>query len=383
MPDFSIDSGTTATFVDTTPNGGLVIDFATLDNSFNVQINGVQLFVGGPVGAENEVEFQGPSTSGQTVRFTDGRTYGSIVGTDRIPEIWQLGTVGGTPLIRLVINPDGTVELYGARSTGGPLEPLELFNGLTVNTAAIADAWNDTGTNTVVIDQGITGPTNASGTFTDVPCFAAGTLIETIDGQIPVEDLRVGDEVLTYDHGYKPIRWIGSRSLSQADLAAKQKLRPIVIRADAIGPGHPSRDLIVSPQHRILVSSVIALRMFDCNDVLIPATKLLSLDGIDVMDDTAEGGTYFHFLFDAHEIVWSNGAPTESLFTGPQALKAISAEARQEIEDLFPECCDPDFVALSARYIPQQGKLMRKLAARHQANQKPLFGGHSQADMSV
>ncbi len=127
MPDFNIVSET-ATFVDETPNGGLIIDFATLDNSFSVQINGVDLFVGGPAGAPNEVEFQANATAGQTIRFTDGRTYGSNVGSDRIPEIWQLGTVDGAPLVRLVINPDGTVELFGARSTGGALEPLELFN---------------------------------------------------------------------------------------------------------------------------------------------------------------------------------------------------------------------------------------------------------------
>lgn len=374
MPDFNIVSET-ATFVDETPNGGLIIDFATLDNSFSVQINGVDLFVGGPAGAPNEVEFQANATAGQTIRFTDGRTYGSNVGSDRIPEIWQLGTVDGAPLVRLVINPDGTVELFGARSTGGALEPLELFNGLTVNTAAIDAAWNDTGTNTIVVNQAITGPTNASGEFVDVPCFAAGTLIETADGQVRVEDLKVGDLVLTYDHGLQPIRWIGACSLSSDQLEAKERLKPILIRADALGAGYPHQDLIVSPQHRVLVSSIIALRMFDCEDVLIPANKLVALDGIDIIDDTTNGVTYFHFLFEAHEIVWSNGALTESLFTGPEALKAVSAEARQEIEDLFPECCDPNYKAVSARHIPEQGKLMRKLAMRHQANQKPLFGG--------
>ncbi|KQB95970.1 hypothetical protein AL073_14470 [Loktanella sp. 1ANDIMAR09] len=235
----------------------------------------------------------------------------------------------------------------------------------------------------MVVNQEITGPTNASGEFVDVPCFTAGTLIETADGQVPVENLKVGDLVLTYDHGHQPIRWIGACSLSSDQLSAKERLKPILIRADALGAGYPRQDLIVSPQHRVLVSSIIALRMFDCADVLIPANKLVALDGIDVIDDTTGGVTYFHFLFDAHEIVWSNGAPTESLFTGPEALKAVSPEARQEIKDLFPECCDPDFAAHAARYIPEQGKLMRKLALRHQANQKPLFGGSAGSNTSA
>jgi hypothetical protein len=55
LPTFSISSGGTTTFTDTTPGSGLVIDFATLDNSFRLQINGVDLFVGGPAGAPNEL----------------------------------------------------------------------------------------------------------------------------------------------------------------------------------------------------------------------------------------------------------------------------------------------------------------------------------------
>ena len=381
MPSFNIASGGSATFTDTTPDGGLIIDFVRLDNGFNAQINGVDLFVGGPAGAPNELEFQVGSTSGQTVRFADGDLYGSDT-----PEVWQLGRAIPDPtdvIVRLVINPDGTIALFGAKSDGGPLEPLELINGLTVNTAAIDAIWNDSGPNTIVVDQGLIGPTDATGDFIDVVCFSSGTLIETLQGTVRVEDLKVTDQVLTYDHGYKPIRWIGSCSLSTTQLEAQARLKPILIRADALGAGYPKQDLVVSPQHRILVSSVIAMRMFDCKDVLIPANKLLSLDGIEVMHDTPDGVVYYHFLFDAHEIVWSNGAPTESLFMGSEALNTVSAEARREIEDLFPECCDPHFKALSARYIPQTGKLMRKLATRHQANQKPLFGGAADPWSSV
>ncbi|NOC46879.1 hemolysin [Ruegeria sp. HKCCD7559] len=244
---------------------------------------------------------------------------------------------------------------------------------MTVNTDAIAAAWNDSGTNTIEIDQILTGPTNASGEFVDVLCFASGTMIETRHGSVAVEDLQISDQVLTFDNGYKPIRWIGTRRLSAAELHAQQRLRPILIRTGALGDGFPKQDLVVSPQHRVLVSSAVALRMFDCKDVLIPANKLLPLDGVDIVQDTTDGIEYFHLLFDTHEIIWSNGTPTESLFTGPEALKSVSADARQEIMDLFPECCAPQFQATSARFIPQRGKLMRKLVQRHQANRKPLL----------
>ena len=368
MPAFGINNGNSTTFLDTTPGGGLVIDFVRLDNSLNVQINGVDLFVGGPAARPNELEFQSNATAGQTIRFADGDRYGN-----HTPQIWQLTGTPENPIFRLEINPDGTVVLSGAKFNGGPLEPLELFNGMTVNTAAIAAAWNDSGDNTVVLDQVVTGPTNASGNFVDVPCFTAGTLIETLNGLIPVEALNVGDQVLTYDGDYVPIRWIGNRKLSGADLRNKPKLKPILIRANALGLGYPKQDLRVSPQHRVLASSKVAMRMFGSRDVLIPAHKLLPLAGVEVVGDTSEGVTYWHILFDAHQVIWSNGAPSESLYTGPEALKSLSAAGREEIETLFPEICQPGFQPVAARHIPEKGKRVKRMVERHQANNMPLF----------
>jgi hypothetical protein len=361
-------SGSSTTFADTTPGTGLVIDFDSLDNSFNVQINGVNLFVGGPAGAPNELEFQADATSGQTVRFSDGDQY--AINTQ---EIWQLGNTNGEPVVRLEINPDGTISLFGVKVANGPLEPLELFNGLSVNTAAIDTAWNNSGSNTIVVDQVLTGPTNAAGNIEDVPCFESGTLIETLQGPVRIENLKVSDLVLSYENGYKPIRWIGSCSISGAQIQANPNIRPILIRADALGMGYPKLDLIVSPQHRILLSSPIAKRIFGCNDVFVPAKKLLPLRGVEIVECTPDGIEYWHMLFDNHEVVWSNGAPTESLYTGPEALKSISSEALEEIRTLFPEICDPDFAPISARYIPEKGRLIKQLVQRHQKNNKPIY----------
>ncbi len=124
---------------------------------------------------------------------------------------------------------------------------------------------------------------------------------------------------------------------------------------------------------RILVRSKIAQRIFNSDEVLLPAKKLLPLDGVEVVEDNPDGVECFHILFDQHEIIYSNGAATESLLTGPQALKAVSREARAELETLFPEICDPDFEPISARLIPDSGKDMRELVARHVKNNKPMF----------
>jgi hypothetical protein len=209
-----------------------------------------------------------------------------------------------------------------------------------------------------------------------VLCFARGTLIKTIRGEVAVEDLEVGYRVLTMDRGYRPLRWIGRRWLCEAELETNPKLRPIRIRAGALGEGQPEIDLVVSPQHRVLLRSRIAERMFGHSEVLVPANKLLPIDGIDVGGDTC-GVEYFHLLFDEHQIVFSNGAPTESLFTGREALQTLAPEAREEIETLFPEMTKADFKPISARFIPEKGKLMKALVARHRKNRQPLLIGES------
>lgn len=208
-----------------------------------------------------------------------------------------------------------------------------------------------------------------AGEIESIVCFAAGTLIETIKGECEIEALSAGDQVLTRDAGYQSISWIGRRHLNRSDLAKNQKLRPIRIKAGALGPNLPTKDLLVSPQHRVLVASPIAVRMFDTAEVLIPANKLLALEGIDI-DLGVREVEYFHILLDSHHLVWSNGAQTETLCTGPEALKSVSSEAREEITSLFPEILDPDYIASSARPIPEKGKRMKRLAQRLVQNNK-------------
>lgn len=205
---------------------------------------------------------------------------------------------------------------------------------------------------------------------TAVVCFGRGTLITTEHGDVPVEDLTKGDLILTADNGYQPIRWIGSNQVSGATLDKHENLRPIRICAGALGNGAPAADLIVSPQHRILVRSKIAQRMFGEDEVLVAARQLLLLDGIDIATEEP-GVEYFHFLFDRHEIVCSDGAWTESLYTGPMALNSVNPAARSEIMTLFPELNSVDYVARPSRRLAT-GRMGRKLAARHVKNSQPL-----------
>lgn len=205
-----------------------------------------------------------------------------------------------------------------------------------------------------------------------VICFAAGTMIRTIDGLKPVEELDQGEMVWTKDDGYQPIRWIGKRRLSAVRLVSQPHLRPITIEAGALGHNLPTRDLRVSPQHRIMVKSRIAKKMMEAEEVLVAAKHLLQINGIDV-DKTAKEVTYVHFLFDRHQIVEAEGAETESLFTGPEALKAVHPAARHEILEIFPELLELDHDKLVSARPLMSGRRGRKLAQRHKQNRKPLY----------
>lgn len=206
--------------------------------------------------------------------------------------------------------------------------------------------------------------------ITVIPCLVRGTLIETPSGAVAVEDLRVDDLVVTKDHGPQPIRWIGSKAVDGLSRPAKAAVRPIRIRAGALGPNTPTQDLLVSPQHRILVRSTIVERMFNTAEVLVAAKQLLQVDGIDVADDLAEV-EYFHLFFDQHEVIVANGAETESLYPGRQAIRALPTAAVEELFTFFPELRDMDHTPVAARLLPS-GRQARKMAVRHVDNGKPL-----------
>lgn len=202
------------------------------------------------------------------------------------------------------------------------------------------------------------------------PCFTAGTLIDTPRGSVAVETLTVGDLVLTADHGAQPIRWIGRRRFDAGKLAANPALVPVRIKAGALGPNQPAADLLVSPQHRILLRSRIARRMFGTDEILVAAKQLLLIEGVDLAHDL-EAVEYVHLLFDRHEVVQANGAATESLYLGPQALESLPAKAVAEIMAIFPELAERLHEPLGARLLAS-GRQARKLAHRHAQNGQPL-----------
>lgn len=136
------------TFSQPATNNGFVFDIYFLDNSFNMNINGTAL-------ATSEIEFQADTytPNGINVRFADGTLYGPSL------QIYNLEGSSAAPVLRVVISNTGAISMFGSKTSGGPLFPLELFNGNTFNTIP----WNSAGSNTVRITQSIYGATRIAG----------------------------------------------------------------------------------------------------------------------------------------------------------------------------------------------------------------------------
>ena len=199
------------------------------------------------------------------------------------------------------------------------------------------------------------------------PCFTPGTLITTQRGELPVEVISAGDRVVTRDNGIQTVRWVGKTQMFLHDFQSEPHLLPVFIQQGSLGKGLPERDMMVSPNHRMLVSNDRTALYFDEHEVLVAAKHLLGLPGIAVAEDLAEV-TYVHFLCDQHEVVFANGAPTESLYAGPMTLRALGEAAVAEIMQIFPDLAQLDSFRLSPARPLVRGSDGRHMAARHLKN---------------
>lgn len=224
------------------------------------------------------------------------------------------------------------------------------------------------GAPTLITSGGNAAFISTSGT-TSIICFCRGTLILTDQGKKAVEDITSEDRVHTLDHGFQQVRWIHKSKVQFIEHSDKN--RPIRITAGALGLGMPERDLLVSPQHRMMVSSVIAKRVTGAGEVLIAAKNLTALPGVSVEQDIAEV-EYWHFFCDQHEIVLAEGAPSETLHLGKEAIKSLSKEETDELADLFPAVLTKHFDPQLARSIANK-KDATSITARHIKNNKPLI----------
>ena len=172
-----------------------------------------------------------------------------------------------------------------------------------------------------------------------VICFTPGTRIMTPDGAVKIEDLQPGDLIQTKDNGAQEIMWTGHRRMTGARLYAMPHLRPVRFRAGAMGPGRPEDDLLVSPQHRMLIRGAAARALFNTDEVLVAAEDLINDTSV-MVDYAAREVTYVHILLERHNILWANGMETESFHPSNTALDMIEPAQRAVLLALLPGVAD-------------------------------------------
>jgi hypothetical protein len=265
----------------------------------------------------------------------------------------QTAVIAETDTVIMGLNASKTVDVMANDTNTGSSLTITHINGQAVSagsTVTLASGQqitlNADGTFTIVSDgdeevanftytieneNGVSDVGYVTVNSTAAPCFVKGTLIRTPEGDVAIEDIDVGDLVDTYEDGPQEVRWVGSRTVP-----AEGALAPIRIEAGTFGD-HSA--LLVSPQHRVLIRDSRAELLFDSPEVLVKARDLLN----DRTVTRQVGGdvTYFHILFDRHQIVFSQGLETESFLPGPQISNIFEAEMVEEICTLFPEL-DPE-----------------------------------------
>ncbi len=254
---------------------------------------------------------------GQNFQVTNQTLYDASV-------VYDFGA--STALVSLyafeISNGNFTFTLYAPADNAGPLPHISTITLLTQDSFVL----------------GIPIAEIAANDDVTLVCFAAGTEIRCEHGTRPIETLKPGNLVWTLDAGLQPLVWLGSRRVR-----AIGDFAPVVISAGTLGN---SADLVISPQHRLLVQGWRAELFFGESEVLVAAKYLL--DGDRIYQRPGGWITYHHLMFARHQIVETYNVHSESLFVGHLATTGLLADQRVEILTLFPELDDAPTLMPSA-----------------------------------
>jgi autotransporter-associated beta strand protein len=252
----------------------------------------------------------GSTINGGIIQIGSGAIAGSITGTGTVTFHTPQGalglsndtgfsntlsgfTVGAVGTITDFVDIEGhTVTVSSVTGQGTTNATINLSDGVVLHLANLsATNWSPE-----TASDGTTG----TEVFVAVACYCRGTQILTDMGEVPVEELAIGDRVMTLSGAAKSIRWIGRRSYDPRFIAGNRAVLPIRVAAGALAEGVPARDLLVSPEHALYIDGV-----------LVPARQLVNGASV-VQAQAVEQIDYFHIELAAHDIIFADGMPAES-----------------------------------------------------------------------
>lgn len=277
----------------------------------------------------------------------DGFTTGGLTGTGLTAGVNAVGLTGNVD-VALYTGPTSFVDEAAARSTIATVTP----SGGTPDAIAGGTLGN-------WVTQGGSGAQDADGTSPDnsfalrtfTVCFYPGTLVATPSGQRAVEDLARGDLVLTHDGQVRPIRWMGRQTVSTR-FADPLRVLPIRIRAGSLDNNLPERDLLVSPDHALMLGGV-----------LVHAAALVNGDSITRETDVPERFTYFHIELADHSLILAEGVPAETFVDNVDRMAFDNWDEHEALDDDAARIVEMELPrAKSARQVPYA--LRARLAER-------------------
>ena len=280
---------------------------------------------------------------------------GELIFTDKGTGDLKLETNGGLP------DPDTNVIIDGVEMTfilefTGTLPTTSKFQnvgGLDVRGAQVAVITAANGSTYIFLTDGSGSiavmnalPTgqialdNVSTTAPALVCFLRGALIETPQGPRAIETLQIGDMISTYDGKTLPLRWIGHRRVTAAELLLFPELRPVVLPQDMFGPGLPARRLKLSASHRLAIGGWETELLFGFDIALMRANHLLAPNTLPGQKaervNPNRNIEYFHLLFDEHTLVLANGLACESFQLGAHGELALDEDDMAVLDAACP-----------------------------------------------
>ncbi|WP_428515551.1 Hint domain-containing protein [Roseovarius sp.] len=220
-----------------------------------------------------------------------------------------------------------TITIVGGEGGETNGDTLRLTPDVSRNDITFTNTDDDAGG----LSGNFTLPDGTTVSFSEIEniiCFTPGTRILTPQGERAIETLRPGDLVITRDSGSQPIRWMGHRTVE-----GRGKFAPIAVNSTVMDGAR--RPLLVSPQHRLMFSGYRAQLLFGESEVLVAAKHLVGLEH-DVRIAERRLVTYFHMMLDRHEIVYAEGAATESFHAADVGVGALSDASREDMFRVFP-----------------------------------------------